>query len=160
MSSSRPSPSRRTESGKKAARTIARDCLGVRARLLGRVVTSLYENAMAEHGVKLSQVNVLVAVAHGDGLRPADVARILGLEPSSLSRNVDRLKKAGWVTAERAPEGRGQVLRVTAAGGELLARILPDWRKAQRRAARLLGEDGVDALRAFAVSHGPEWAAL
>ena len=42
---------------------IARTCIAVRLRLLNRVVTNLYDDALRPLGLKVSQVNILVVMA-------------------------------------------------------------------------------------------------
>ena len=42
---------------------IARTCIAVRLRLLNRVVTNLYDDALRPLGLKVSQLNLLVVTA-------------------------------------------------------------------------------------------------
>src|SRR4051812_18043244 len=50
---------------------IAMSCIAGRLRLLNRVVTNLYDNALRPFGVRLSQGNVLAVTAKLDVARPA-----------------------------------------------------------------------------------------
>ena len=43
---------------------VARECIAVRVRLINRVITALYDEALRPHGLRVSQANILVAVAH------------------------------------------------------------------------------------------------
>src|SRR5262245_53676910 len=54
---------------------IAGDCIAVRVRLINRVVTSVYDEALRPLGIRVSQGNVLVAVARKGEARPAEVCR-------------------------------------------------------------------------------------
>ena len=126
---------------------IARDCLAVRARLLSRVVCSVYDEALRPLGLKASQLNVLVAIQKLGPCAPGAIADALQLEKSSLSRNVERLRQNGWVAVEAADDARSHRLVVTAAGTRLLAAALEPWRAAQRRTRQVLGADGAAALR-------------
>jgi DNA-binding MarR family transcriptional regulator len=125
---------------------VASDCIAVRVRLINRVVTALYDEAMRPHGLRVSQANVLVAVARLGRARPADVCRVLRLEKSTLSRDVEVMKRAGWLESDPPDGGRNQVLRVTPGGLALLARAQPAWEAAQAEAAALIGAQGVEAL--------------
>lgn len=136
------------------AKEIARDCLAVRLRLVNRVVSSIYDEALRPLGLKVSQLNILVAVAHMRTARPAKVCRVLALDASTLSRNVDRMRLRGWLEVLAGEDARSRELRVTAKGRGILARALPPWREAQREAAERLGEDGVTLLRRTAASLG------
>lgn len=77
--------------------TIARDCIAVRLRLLNRVITNLYDDALRPLGAKVSQFNILVVAAKLGLARPAEVCEILQLDTSTLSRNVERMRfRVGW----------------------------------------------------------------
>jgi DNA-binding MarR family transcriptional regulator len=136
---------------------IARDCIAVRVRLINRVVTAIYDEALRPHGFRVSQGNILVAVARGGEARPANICRLLRLEKSTLSRDVEVMKAKGWLESDPPTGGRNQVIRVTPAGLELLARSLPAWEAAQAEATLLIGEAGVDSLKRIAANLGG-WA--
>jgi len=128
-------------------REIVRDCLATRLRLLTRLVTGLYDAALRPHGIRTSQMNVLVAVACFGPVRAVDVARRLCLDVSTLSRDLERLLARGWVRATPG-KGRAKLLEATAAGRRLIAGALDDWRAAQRKARKLLTPAAADAVAA------------
>jgi DNA-binding MarR family transcriptional regulator len=132
------------------ARVIASECIAVRLRMIHRVVTGLYDAALRPHGLRVSQMNVLTAVAGAGAVRPADLCRLLRLDKSTLSRDVERLRRRGWLEVARGDDARSHRLRITPAGSALLAECLPAWRKAQQRARKLLGADAVAALAGVA----------
>ena len=135
-----------TERASKQVDRIAASCIAVRLRLLNRVVTNLYDAALRPLGLKVSQMNVLVAVAKLGVARPARVSELLHLDLSTLSRNVDRMMARGWLEAVPEEDARTQPFRLTDQGRRLLERAFPAWEKAQTRAAELLGEPGVAVL--------------
>jgi DNA-binding MarR family transcriptional regulator len=130
----------------RAARTIARDCIGFRLRMLGRAVTELYDDALRPHGLRVSQLSILTAVGRRGGLRPSELARALHMDKSTVTRDIERLLKYGWLEQSPGDDARTYTLRLTPAGDEMLEKILPAWREAQGRAAELLGEQAVAAL--------------
>jgi DNA-binding MarR family transcriptional regulator len=78
------------------------ECLGFRARLLSRVITAVYDDALAEMGLKVSQFSVLNAVANREDARPAELAKFLEMDETTLSRNVARMCARGgsdWTLA-------------------------------------------------------------
>ena len=132
------------------AEEISEQCLAVRLRVLNRVVSGVYDAALRPHGLKISQLNILVAIARMGEAQPSRLCRALHLDPSTLSRNVERMLKRGWLRVSAGEDGRTQVVRVTTEGEELLRTAAPAWEKAQQQAAELLGEEGAAALRAMA----------
>jgi DNA-binding MarR family transcriptional regulator len=125
---------------------IARSCIAVRLRLLNRVVTNLYDEALRPSGLKVSQLNILVVTAKLGLARPAQVCDLLQLDTSTLSRNVERMRAKGWLETVPAEDARTQPFRLTAQGTRLLERAVPAWKEAQGKAAELLGEEGVAML--------------
>jgi DNA-binding MarR family transcriptional regulator len=126
---------------------IARTCIAARMRLLNRVVTNFYDGALRPFGLKISQLNILIATAKLGEARPAQVCEILQLDTSTLSRNVERMRANGWV--EIVPDeqdARMQTFRLTGQGRRLIERAVPAWESAQRQAAELLGEGGIAVL--------------
>jgi DNA-binding MarR family transcriptional regulator len=127
---------------------VARDCIAVRVRLLNRAVTNLFDDALRPVGLKVSQMNILVAAAKMGVARPSEVCRYLHLDVSTLSRNVERMKARGWVeVVPDAADARAQPFSLTPAGRKVLEKSLPLWEVAQERAQLLLGEAAVGGLR-------------
>lgn len=126
--------------------TIARTCLVVRLRLLNRVVTKIYDDALRPLGLKASQLNILIVTAKLGVARPARVCDILQLDTSTLSRNVERMRARGWLETVPEADARAQPFRLTAVGKRLIAKAVPAWEKAQRKTADLLGKEGIALL--------------
>jgi DNA-binding MarR family transcriptional regulator len=132
-----------TDRTSKQVDRIAANCIAVRLRLLNRVVTNLYDEALRPLGLKVSQMNLLVVAAKLGVARPAQVSELLHLDVSTLSRNVDRMMARGWLEAVPEEDARTQPFRLTDQGRRLLEQAIPAWEKAQEQAADILGEDGV-----------------
>lgn len=98
------------------------------------------------HVLETAGVRCEVAGAHAlsrlgllGPVRLTELSTSLGLDPSSVSRQVTALERSGWVTREEDPDdGRATRLRLTEAGNEVvevlrkaraeaLARLTPDW---------------------------------
>jgi DNA-binding MarR family transcriptional regulator len=129
---------------------ISNDCIAVRVRLISRVITSLYDEALRPHGMRVSQGNILVAVGRVGDAKPADICRILRIEKSTLSRDVELMKQEGWLVSKPPDGGRNQILNITAKGLGVLRRTAPAWESAQAEAEKLIGESGVAALHQIA----------
>src|SRR5437879_7271034 len=125
---------------------VASECVAVRLRLVNRVVTNLYDDALRPLGLKVSQLNILVVTAKLGLAQPAKVCDILHLDTSTLSRNVERMRAKGWLEVVPGEDARTQPFRLTTQGRRLLERAVPAWEQAQQQAGELLGEDGVALL--------------
>lgn len=124
---------------------IAAECIAVRLRSLNRAVTALYDDALRPHGLRVGQLNLLVAIARMGTARPADLCRLLSMDKSTLSRDLEIMRRNGWLEAEEEAR-RSRTLRVAPAGRALLERVLPAWGEAQKEARILLGDEGATAV--------------
>ncbi len=129
------------------AKSIAAECIAGRVRLLNRVITNLYDRALQPLGIKVNQANILVMLSLTNRASSADIAGVLSMEKSTVSRNVNRMRKNGWIDVTGKNGGLSQVITVTPKGRKLLAAAHGEWKKAQEQAAELLGEEGVTAVR-------------
>ena len=138
----------------RAIDAIARTCIAVRLRLLNRVVTNLYDDGLRPLGLKVSQLNLLVVTAKLGLAQPAKVCDLLQLDPSTLSRNVERMRARGWLEVVPGEDARTQPFRLTAQGRRLLERAVPAWGQAQRRAVEVLGDKMIALLSEAAGKFG------
>src|ERR1700756_3928147 len=126
--------------------TISRTCIAVRLRLLNRVVTNFYDDALRPLGLKVSQLNILIVTARLGLARPAQVCEILQLDTSTLSRNVNPLQAHGWLEVVPEEDARTQPFRLTPQGKRLIEKAIPAWEKAQQQASELVGDEGIALL--------------
>ncbi len=61
---------------------VASECVAARLRMLNRVVTNIYDDALRSLDLKVSQMNILVAAAKMGTARPVDVCGYLHLDVS------------------------------------------------------------------------------
>lgn len=122
-------------------------CLGGCVRKLNRMISAIYDGALANAGLKTSQFSVLVSVAIREQTRPADLAEHLQMDESTLSRNVERMCVRGWLRVVQDDDRRSHLIEVTDRGQALIRKCLPSWQKAQAEVSRRLGTDTVAELR-------------
>ncbi len=128
------------------AGAIAEECVAVQMKAVARVVTKIYDDALRPLGLRVTQMNILVAAGKMGIAHPAPICRSLHLDASTLSRNVDRMKAKGWIEPVAVEDGRSQPFRLTASGESLLRAARVPWRRAQRRTRALLGDAFLDGL--------------
>ena len=130
----------------KLIETVGRECLAGRVRKLSRVITGIYDRAMRPHGIKVNQAGILIMLTLVEKPTAGDISRKFQMEKSTVSRNVERMRKQGWIEASEGEGGLSQLITVTPKGKKILADIYGKWEKAQREVSELLGEDGVKAI--------------
>lgn len=98
--------------------------LCVQSRLTDRLDRDLRE----AHGLTIGDYAVLVHLAQAGpaGLRMSDLADLLLLSRSGLTRRIDSLVRAGLVARRSCPnDGRGSMAQLTEAGTRRLAEAAP-----------------------------------
>jgi DNA-binding MarR family transcriptional regulator len=124
-------------------------CTNLKLRRLSRTVARGYDADMRPLELTESQYTLLSHVVRLGPIAPGALAQALGLDPSTLTRNLRALLDAGWI-AQTSPEGRAdrrtRPLVATPAGADLRARAQQRWRISQERINRVLGPDRVVAL--------------
>jgi DNA-binding MarR family transcriptional regulator len=114
------------------------------------MVTSIYDSALSPFGVKLNQISILVFVRLAGDVGYDVLCRRLKMEKSTASRNIDRMKKKGWLNIVSAKGERRKFLKITPAGEVLLENVHAVWKDAQEKALKLLGEEGAEVLCSIA----------
>ncbi|WP_242910842.1 MarR family winged helix-turn-helix transcriptional regulator [Actinomadura terrae] len=114
--------------------------------LYGRVENRLAKALQRGHGIGLSEFRALCRLAHsGDGeLRMQELADLIGLNQSSVSRLVARLESAGLTRRDMCPKDRRGVYTV----------ITEEGRAVQERAAPTYHQALADALNDAASDPG------
>lgn len=140
-----PSRSSDVEEAARAAAEAHR-CVALRARRLSRLVTRLFEEALRDEPVTLPQFTLVGATILKGPLSPAQLARELDLDKSTLSRNLRLLERAGLLRCEEAAGGVGQRIHPTDRGRRVFVRALPAWRAAQARAVEAMGAGVIERL--------------
>ncbi len=104
-------------------------CAGLRRA--ARLVTQLYSNAM--DGIEPGQFALLSALSERPGASQAPLGRALGLDKTTMSRNLSLLGKNGWIEPVLSGDRRHRGYRLTARGERILADTKPGWLRAQTR---------------------------
>jgi DNA-binding MarR family transcriptional regulator len=109
---------------------IGKTCFALHARMTARILSRAYEAALRPLGLKLPQFGILGAIGHGAAISETGLAEKLGLERTTLVRNLKVLTQNGWIEPVAAG-GRGLRHRLTPSGQAILEAAIPLWQQAQ-----------------------------
>jgi DNA-binding MarR family transcriptional regulator len=126
---------------------VERECVGFRVRMMNRMVSAIYDDSFLGAGLKTTQFTMLVAVSNREGSRPAELAKYLQMDESTLSRNVERMCAKGWLRLVPDSDRRSHLIAITESGRALIRKTYPALIEAQEEVTRRLGADGVAALK-------------
>lgn len=119
---------------------IADMCIAGKIRKLDRFITGIYDRELKNTGIRITQAVMLVLLVRG-GRGCSGIGRALLMDKSTVSRNVERMRKNGWV---RMTEN--QTVEITQEGLDLVISVKPAWERAQAAVSAILKDDGVDAV--------------
>ncbi len=120
--------------------TACRQCACSAARRQSRELTRFYDRAMRGSGLRTSQFNLLATLIQTGPMAATRLADFLGLDRTTLTRNLRPLVRDGLVVIEDGADRRVHNAAITAKGQEAARNAFPSWRKAQDAAlARAAG---------------------
>jgi DNA-binding MarR family transcriptional regulator len=116
-------------------------CLCTQLRRASRGVTHLYDDALAAVGLGAAQFSLLRHVQRLEQPSISVLAEAMGLDRSTLGRNVRVLEEQGLVQLGAGRDLRAREVRLTEAGLQRVEQALPLWEQAQRELNARLGGD-------------------
>ncbi len=100
-------------------------------------MTRLYDDALRPLGLRVTQLNILVAVAKMGQALPTDIGKHLHLDKSTLSRTLARMIENGWLQELAADDARRRPVRLSNKGNELVRDAYPLWKGAQKKGKKI-----------------------
>ena len=125
----------------------AAGCFCLASRQVARRITRLYDSCMQESGIRATQFTILSQLMLRGEMPVGKLAGFLGMERTTLTRNLALLEGQKWISARPGEDPRTRMLVITAQGRGAVRRGFPYWSKAQAHVGKLLGADGQAALK-------------
>lgn len=115
-------------------------------RRTARRVSRFYDQALKPSGLKLSQYSVLAYTSKAGSLNVTELAAMLDVERTTLTRNLRPLVQSGWVRISEGDSKRSRSVSLTAAGQKVLENTFPLWQKAERDFRDQMGRQDIGEL--------------
>lgn len=122
------------------------NCLNANLRKASRVLLSLYMDEMRPPGLSGTQFTLLSTIAGFPKSTITDLARSLAMDQTTVTRNVNLLKKGGYVVVERGEDRRTRLVYLSAQGIEAFQKTQPMWLAAQTKVWNQIGEEKAKKL--------------
>ena len=116
-------------------------CTCANLRKAARVVTQAYDAALRPAGLKTTQFTLLAVLSRRGPLPVSRLAEAMGMDRTTLTRNLGPLLARGLVVASGGTDKRVREIAATAAAEALVAEALPLWRRAQARLVTVVGRE-------------------
>ncbi len=115
------------------------NCACFNLRRTSRMITQFFDAEVRRHGIRPTQTPILGALNAKSGWSMAELSDWLGMERTTLVRNLRPLQRDGLVSASGGGRGGHVALTITDKGRKALAKTLPAWRAAQNAVIATLG---------------------
>jgi DNA-binding MarR family transcriptional regulator len=112
--------------------TMGDHCFALQARKTANLLARVYSAALEPLGLEISQFSTLCAVGLERSDSITELAGGLGVERSTLTRNLKVLERDGLIVRSEY-QGRRSMYRLTSKGRRMLIKALPLWNGVQAR---------------------------
>jgi DNA-binding MarR family transcriptional regulator len=126
---------------------ISTDCACLNVRRTARAITALYDRTLAPTGLRAGQLTLLVALERAGPVPFTRLAGVLGMDRTTLTRNLAPLRRDRLVALGPGPDRRVRLATITEKGRKVLTAAIPLWEEAQDRIAGALGPGRWQAIR-------------
>jgi DNA-binding MarR family transcriptional regulator len=126
---------------KKTRRQIGLNCACFNLRRAARLVTQKYDQAMRKAGLTANQLPILMSSYEDGGINMSKLAKILGMERTTLTRNIAVLERAGLLDVTSGQDKRERRVTITPKGKAKLKYAMPLWQQTQDELSSLVGEE-------------------
>jgi DNA-binding MarR family transcriptional regulator len=125
-----------------ASSQFGNDCLCFQLRRAARLVTEVYDDEVGLAGLSIAQFALLARLDQLGEVTQTEVAEHLTLDPTTLTRTLTPLVTKGFITKARGTtDARARHLQLTPEGRARLRIARPQWRVAQDKLKKALGDD-------------------
>ncbi len=122
------------------------ECICTHLRRAARGVSRHYDEALEGFGINVAQFSLLRHLRRLDQPSISTLAEAMGLDRSTLGRNLRVLEAEGLVALAEGRDLRNRLVLLTEQGHERLQAAEPAWEKAQASLIDTLGEGQRDEL--------------
>jgi DNA-binding MarR family transcriptional regulator len=122
------------------------NCVCFNLRRVTRLVTQFYDSELRRHGIRPTQGSILASLQAKDKWTMAELSDWLGMDRTTLVRNLRPLQRDGLVEAGGGGRGKLVELAITAKGRKQIEKLTPAWKSAQSAAVKTLGEKRWSAI--------------
>ena len=121
--------------------TGAEYCVASTFRRTTRAITKAFDAALAPFRLRSSQFAILVTVAKTQPVAVGDLANMLLVDPSTLSRGLLLMQRQRLVAVSGRSVMRQRFVTLSPQGARKLHDSIPRWRKVQAQLINLLGSN-------------------
>lgn len=128
------------------AKSINAQCSCFNLRKATRAVTQCFDHALEPIGIRATQFSLLTTMAAVSARTLTEMANVLVMDRTTLTRNLKPLEKLGLIEAVGARDKRSKAYGLTEKGRDILNRATPIWQNMQNQMVAGVGLEVFDML--------------
>ncbi|MBL4668039.1 MAG: winged helix-turn-helix transcriptional regulator [Flavobacteriales bacterium] len=120
------------------------ECVSSQLNRVSRVINKIFRSHLKPMNITLSQLGIMFLLGKKKNIYQSEVAAFLKLDPSTLTRDLERLIKKGFV--QKSGYANKPNLDLTEGGFVHLEKTIPYWKKAQEEVAEVFDGEGISSV--------------
>ena len=109
-------------------------CLCLAARVEAQRLTRMFDERLRPFDLTINQFTLLATLVIGGPQTVTRLAGRLGIDRTTLTRNLSLAERRGLVAAKTGEDSRERLIEITKAGRQLAEQAFPAWRASQQQA--------------------------
>jgi len=114
----------------------------------------MYDESLQPAGLRATQFGMLAVISLQGDATITELAAILGMDRTTLSRNLKPLARSGLIEISAEGYRRARSTSITDKGVEVMEKALPLWSSAQDSLRKRLGKDTWDRIQTDLIEIG------
>lgn len=109
-----------------------------------RTLTSFFDEKLSMFNLATSYIELMILMREHESVSQKEIADLLSLAPSTITRFVDKLRKAGYITKKRT--GRNMTIELTEEGRQISSEMEREYQEVVKVIRELMGEKYLDTV--------------
>jgi DNA-binding MarR family transcriptional regulator len=126
---------------------VASVCVCRKTRETARKISRIYDDMLQPAGIKATQFTMLAAIALQVDSTLTELAETLGMDRTTLSRNLKPLERSGLIRVSAEGYRRARSASITNKGATTMEKALPLWQSAQKLLKKRIGNETWDRIQ-------------
>jgi len=127
----------------------ATPCYGASVRKASRILTRIYDDALAPSGLNLTQFSIAYLLKHHGSATITDLAAWMDIDKTAMGRALFPMERDGLISIQKGKDRRSRQVTLTPSGTAHYKKAVQLWKQAQKQVEKIMGKSDAAALRSL-----------
>jgi DNA-binding MarR family transcriptional regulator len=133
--------------GSDTAGNSATPCYGASIRKASRILTRIYDEALAPSGLNLTQFSIAYLLTRHGSATITDLAAWMDIDKTAMGRSLFPMERDRLISIQEGKDRRSREVTLTPSGVAHYKKAVPLWKQAQKQVEQMMGKSQADAMR-------------